>query len=147
MVDDKDIKLLKLLQKDGRMGFKELAERTGMSRGTVYNRIKALEQNGVIKRFIPLLDPKKLGKDITAFILIQAKDGKLVEVEDRLAKEPRIHSVYDITGEFDIAVVGNFINSEELSKFIKQLLATPYVSRSVTSLVLNIVKQDPRISL
>ena len=67
--------------------------------------------------------------------------------KERLAKEPYIRSVYDITGEFDIAVVGNFINSEELSKFIKQLLATPYVARSVTSLVLNIVKQDPRISL
>ena len=54
-------------------------------------------------------------------------------------------SVYDITGDFDIAVISRFKGSSDLNIFVKKLLASQYVRRTVTNLVLNVVKEDFRI--
>jgi len=144
-IDDLDIKIIKLLQEDSRLSYNKIAEKLGISVGTAYNRIKNLEERGIIKDYTIIVDPDKVGYGLTALILVQAEGKHLTEVESEIAKIDNVTSVYDITGEFDIAVIARFKDRDGLNKFIKSLVSLPYVKRTVTNVVLNVVKEDSRV--
>ena len=146
-LDEIDIKIIRLLQENSRISFNEIAKKIGISVGTAYNRVKTLEEKGVLKGYTALIDPIKMGYGITAIILIQAEGAHLVEVEKEVAKLSNVVSVYDITGEFDIAVIARFKDSRRLNAFVKKVLSMPYVKRTVTNVVLNVVKEDFRVKI
>ncbi len=146
-VDEVDFQIINLLQEDSRLSFNKIATKLGIAVGTAYNRVKALEDKGILKDYTIMVDTDKLGYNLTAIILIQAEGGHLPEVEKEIAKRDNVICVYDITGDFDAAVVARFKDRSSLNSFIKNLLATPYVKRSVTNVVLNVVKEDFRIKL
>ncbi|MEM2123603.1 MAG: Lrp/AsnC family transcriptional regulator [Candidatus Bathyarchaeia archaeon] len=146
-LDELDFSILRLLNEDARISYRDMAKRLSVAVGTIHNRVKRLTGEGVIKGFTPLLDPGKLGYDITALILVKARGGHLLEVESRLAESADTCIVYDITGEHDIAVIARFRGREELNRFIKRALAMEHVERTETSLVLNIVKENLKIVL
>ena len=144
-LDDLDVRILSVLSEDARKSYREVAKKLGVASGTVYNRIKKMTDNGVIKGYIPLVDHRKLGYGFTVLILIQVEGKHLVEVEEKLAAPNEVLSVYDITGEFDVAVIARFKNTESMNAFIKKTLKIPYIRRTVTNVVLNIVKEDLRL--
>lgn len=146
-LDGIDLGIIRLLQEDARLSFKKIADRLGISVGTAYNRIKNLEDKGVLGGYTVLVDPFKLGFTMTAIVLIQAEGTHLVEVEEEIGKMRSVVSVYDITGDFDIAVIVRFRDRTGLNAFVKSLLAMPYVKRTVTNVVLNVVKEDFRVNL
>ncbi|NHV45855.1 MAG: Lrp/AsnC family transcriptional regulator [Candidatus Verstraetearchaeota archaeon] len=141
-LDDIDLKIIDILQKDSRLSYHKIASELGISVGTAYNRIKSLEERGIIKGYTVLIDMAKVGYDLTAIILIQAEGKHLIEVENEIAKMNNVISVYDITGDFDIAVIAKFKNRDSLNRFIKSLISLTYVRRTVTNVVLNVVKED-----
>jgi len=145
--DDIDLGIVKLLQEDSRLSFNKIASKLGISAGTAYNRIKNLENKGVLRGYTVLVDPFKLGFTMTVIVLIQAEGAHLIEVEKEIAKIGSVVSVYDVTGDFDIAVIVRFKDRIGLNAFIKNLLSMPYVKRTVTNVVLNVVKEDFRINL
>ena len=147
MIDDVDIQIINLLQEDSRLSFNKIARELGISVGTAYNRIKSLEDRGVLKGYTVIVDPVKVGYSLTAIILIQAEGKHLLDVENEISKIDNVISVYDITGDFDIAVIARFKDRSGLNDFIKRLLAMPYVKRTVTNVVLNVVKEDFRIKV
>jgi DNA-binding Lrp family transcriptional regulator len=71
--------------------------------------------------------------------------GKLLELEQQVAKMPQVMAVYDVTGLTDAMVIAKFKNRDELSKFTKSLLAMPFVERTNTHIVLTTVKEDFRL--
>ena len=146
-MDEIDIKIIGLLQEDSRLSFNRIAKELGISVGTAYNRIRGLEEKGVLKGYTAIIDPVKVGYQLTAIILIQAEGKHLLEVESEIARMGNVISVYDITGEFDVAVIARFKDRFDLNKFIKALLKMPYVKRTVTNVVLNVVKEDFRVPL
>ena len=146
-LDEIDIKIIDLLQKDSRLSFNRIAKELGISVGTAYNRIRGLEEKGVLRGYTAIIDPVKVGYQLTAIILIQAEGKHLMDVESEIARMGNVISVYDITGEFDIAVIARFKDRFDMNKFIKALLKMPYVKRTVTNVVLNVVKEDFRIPL
>jgi len=146
-LDDIDFKIINVLQEDSRLSFNKIASKLGISVGTAYNRIKNLEDKGVLKGYTVLIDPFKLGYTMTALILIQAEGAHIVDVENEIAKNDDVISVYDITGDFDIAVTARFKDRTSLNVFIKKLLAAPYVKRTVTNIILNVVKEDLRLKI
>jgi len=146
-IDKIDLQIINLLQEDSRLSFNKIAKELGISVGTAYNRIKNLEERGILKGYTAIVDPAKVGYTLTAIILIQAKGKHLLNVENEVAKMSNVISVYDITGDFDIAVVARFKDRFGLNAFIKNLLTMPYVKRTVTNVVLNVVKEDFRIKI
>lgn len=146
-VDDIDLRIIKSLQEDSRLSFKKIADKLGISVGTAYNRIRNLEREGVLKGFTILVEPSKLGFTMTAIVLIQAEGAHLTEVEKDIAKTGNVVSVYDITGDYDIAVVSRFKDRNGLNTFIKNLLSNPHIKRTVTNVVLNVVKEDFRVNI
>jgi len=143
-LDEIDLRIIEQLLKDGRKSYREIARELGLSATTVHNRVKRLQAEGVIKGFAPIMDHSRLGFDLTALILLQAEGAHLVEVEEEVAKLKEACAVYDVTGEFDVAVVARFKSREALNRFIKRILKMPFVKRTSTSMVLNVVKEDFR---
>ena len=141
-VDEIDRKIINLFQYDGRMSYRKIAKELDISIGTVHNRIDKLTKNGVIKKFTPVIDHKKLGYALTTVIGVRVKGGVLKNWEDRTAYHKNVLCVYDVTGEFDAILIARFKDTQELDKFVKGLLKEPDVQRTYTQTVLNIVKED-----
>ncbi len=137
-----DLKILEELKRNAKMTYRELSSKLGVAIGTIYNRIRKLEEAGIIRKFTVDIDYEKLGYDLTAIIMIQVEGPYIIEVERELAKFDEVMSVYDITGEFDIAVIAKFRGREELNKFIKKILTMPHIKRTVTSIALSVVKEN-----
>lgn len=146
-IDETDQGILMLLQEDSRLSFNKIASKLGISVGTAFNRIKSLEDEGVLKQYTILVDYSKLGFTMTAIVLIQAEGTHLVDVENEIADMKNVVSVYDITGDYDIAIVVRFKDRTELNAFVKKLLSMPYIKRTVTNVALNVVKEDFRVAL
>jgi len=146
-IDNIDSQIISLLQEDSRRSFSKIADKLGIAVGTAYNRVKSLEDKGILKGYTIIVDPVKLGYGLTAVILIQAEGQHLLEVEKELAQLDDVISVYDITGDFDIAVVARFRSRDMLNKFIKGILRMPHVIRTVTNVALNVVKEDFRVKV
>ncbi len=146
-MDDLDVKILRLLQKNGRLSYREIARELRVAVGTVYNRIKKMEESGVILRFIPLIDYEKVGFGLTAIIGVRAEGKKIVEIEREVAKHPRVTSVYDVTGEYDIYIVAKFKDREDMNRFVKWLLSIDGVERTNTSVVMRTLKEGAGVEL
>ncbi len=97
-MDKLDSNIIDCLNGDARKSFREVAKELGISAGTAYNRIRKLEGEGIIKGYIPMIDAGKVGFDLFVIIGIKIAHGKLLEVEKKLTKDPRVYGVYDVTG-------------------------------------------------
>lgn len=146
-VDEIDLKIIRLLQEDSKSSYNKIAASLGIAVGTVYNRIRNLEDEGIIKGYTAIVDPNKLGLGLTALILIQADGQHLPEVENELAKLYDVISIYDITGNYDIAITARFEERAMLNNFIKKILIMPHVNKTVTNVVLNVIKEDLRVKM
>jgi Lrp/AsnC family transcriptional regulator for asnA, asnC and gidA len=146
-IDDIDFRILNLLQKDCRLSFNKIAGKLGISVGTAFNHVKSLEKKGIIKGYTAIVDSGKLGYSLTAIIMIQAEGTHLTEIESEIAKTANVVAVYDITGDYDAAVIAKFRDRTSLSVFIKSLLAVPHIKRTVTNVALNVIKEDHEVKL
>ena len=146
-LNDKDSELLRCLNKNGKASQRELAGLTGLALGTVSNHLKSLEKKNIIRGYLPDIDPESVGFTLTSTINLRIAKGKIMEVQASLAKHSRVYAVYDITGEWDSLVLARFKDREEMDQFIKTVLSQKSIERTSTSLVLNNVKEEPRIML
>ena len=145
MVDELETKIIRALNQNSRKSFREIAKEIGTSAPVVINKIKRMEEAGAIKGYIPVLDPEYFGYNLVAVVAMRISHGKLIEVQEKIAEDPHVFAIYDVTGEWDSIVIAHFKNREELNKFIKNVLAQKYVDRTVTHIVLNVVKDERRI--
>jgi DNA-binding Lrp family transcriptional regulator len=145
-LDETDVKVLKALTQDARLSSRQIAKQCDISIGTVLSRIKRMEEEeGVIKGYTALLDQEKLGYELTVVTEITVSKGRLLEMENEIARIPNVCCVYDLTGMSDAAIIAKFKRREDLSKFTKRLLSLPYVERTNTHVVLTTIKEDFRI--
>jgi len=145
-LDETDVEILKALTLDARLSSRQIAKQCGVSIGTVLSRIKRMENEGIIRGYSALLDHEKLGYELTVVSEITVSKGRLLEVENEIARLPNVCCVYDVTGLIDAIIVAKFKNREELGKFTKRLLAIPYVERTNTHDVLTSIKEDFRLT-
>jgi len=146
-IDAIDRKLLMEILRDSRVSLRRLAEEMNVSPATLHNRLLRLVQEGVIKGFTALIDYSKLGYSLTSVIMAKVDGKYLVEFEKEIANMENVIAVYDIVGEYDVIVIAKFRSVEDLDSFLKNLLKNPKVERTHTSIVLNVVKEDPRIKV
>lgn len=147
ILDGLDRAILEELNVDARRSHREIAQRLKVSPTTVSSRIARLEEAGVIRGYIPVLDDEQLGWDLSAIIGIRISKGRLREVEERLARDPRAYAIYDVTGEHDALLIGRFRDRRDLDRFVKHALQDPHVERSNTQVVLNRVKEERRVPI
>ena len=144
-LNETDIKILKGLLEDARFSSRQIAKNVGVSVGTVLSRIKKMEDEGLIKGYSVILDHEKLGFQLTVVTEITVSKGRLIEMENEIAKFSNVCGVYDVTGLTDAVIIAKFRSREELGQFTKRLLALPYVERTNTHVVLTTVKENFRL--
>ncbi|MEZ0289576.1 MAG: Lrp/AsnC family transcriptional regulator [Sulfolobales archaeon] len=145
ILDDTDLEILESLKINAREGVREIARKINKPPSTISSKIKRLESLGIIKRYVALVDHSKLGYRINALTLLQVDGAHIEEIEKKLAEEKCVRAVYDITGEYDIAIITAFRDVSELDRFIKRILQNPYIKRSVTNIILRIAKETPNV--
>ncbi len=138
-----DIEILKKLNEDDRISHRQLGrDLDNRSPVTIKKHVEELEKSGVIKNYNITLDYEKLGYDIIAVIEVTISKGKMFDVEKRIAQNPNVFGVYDITGTYDALILARFRTREDLSNMIKEELHTsPNVEHTNTHIVLNIIKE------
>jgi DNA-binding Lrp family transcriptional regulator len=144
-LDETNVKILKALTEDARLSSRQVAKQCGISIGTALSRTRKMEEEGIIKGYAALLDQEKLGYELTVMTEITVSKGRLLEMENEIARIPNVCCVYDLTGLSDAAIIAKFKSREELSKFTKRLLSLPFVERTNTHVVLTTIKEDFRI--
>jgi len=145
MIDELDRKIVRVLNANARKSFREIAKEVGTSVTAVIHTVKKLEAAGALKGYVPVVDPEYFGAGLAAVIAVRFSKGKLIETQRRIAQDPRVAAVYDVTGDWDAFILGRFAGREDLNGFVKGLQAVPHVDRTVTHLVLNVVKEEPRL--
>jgi DNA-binding Lrp family transcriptional regulator len=146
-IDNLDLRIMRHLLRRGRSPFRQVAEELSVSTTTVTSRVAKLEREQVVKGYGAMVDFEKLGYELTAITEILVSKGKLLEMEEEIAKLPGVCAVYDVTGEIDGIIVAKFKDREEMSRFTKGLLSMPFVERANTHVVLTTVKEDFRIQI
>ena len=144
-LDETDVKILKALSFDARLSSRQIAKQCDVSIGTALSRIKKMEKEGILKGYSALLDHEKLGYELTVVSEITVSKGRLLEMENEIARLPNVCCVYDVTGLTDAVIIAKFKNREELGKFTKRLLSLPYIERTNTHVVLTTIKEDFRL--
>ena len=141
MLDEIDKKIIKVLQDDARTSLRKISKLVKVSLGTVSNRVKRMEKNGVIKGYSVILDPDQIGWELNVVIGLRIQKGRLIEIQERIAEDSRVHGVYDVTGDFDSMIIARAKNRKDLDDLSKNVLSIDGVERSITHLVLNTVKE------
>lgn len=142
MYKDLDFKIIAELRKDGRASLRQIGRRLEISTTTVAGRIRVMERNGLIRGYRPILDSRKLGLGITAITLIKAVGGKIPMLMNDLMKDPALTHVYEITGEFDLVVIGKYKDTDSMNREIKKLLSNKAIKETNTSIVLGTAKEE-----
>ena len=142
-LDRTDRDIIKSLERDARMSLRSVAEEIGVALGTVSNRLKRLEDTGVIKGYRVEIDPDKVGWGLTVVVGLRIEKGRLLELQRLIAKDSRVLGVYDVTGEFDSMILARAKDRSDLDDLSKTVLSMDGIMRSVTHFVLNTVKERP----
>lgn len=126
-LDQTDIKILEILQQDGRITTKALAEQLNLTTTPVFERVKRLEKDGIIKQYVALVDNRKLDLSLTAFIsisLTKHSRSYLEKFVHEVDQYPEVMECYHIAGNFDFLLKIVVNNMEKYESFILTKLST-----------------------
>lgn len=147
MYKDLHLKIIEKLRRNGRASLRAIAQELNTSTTTISKHLDRLKDQGILRGFKPVLDYSKLGFPITIVTQIKAKGNLIPKIVESLKEDDCLTHVYEITGEFDILVIGKFRDQESMNREIKRLLSHPAIEETNTSVVLSIVKEDAEIRL
>ena len=147
-MDEKDKLILSLLQKDGRMTASEMAEKVDLSVPAVTERIRKLMEGGVLKEFRAVLDAKKVGYDVTAYILLDMSSsnsyGDMVQYAQDNDEVLECHS---ITGEGSHILKVRPHDTSSLESLLRNIQSWPGVIRTHTMIVMSTFKEATYLQL
>src|SRR3982075_2037526 len=154
-LDEIDLKILNEIQADGRITNVELAKRVGISPPPCLRRVRTLEEAGYIRGYRGLLDPRRLGFDVTVFASVHLSsqaDADLRAVEDFVRAEPLVRECWMLSGEVDFILKCVAPDMATFQDFVTHLTAAPHVRNVRTSLVLHnskyaaAVPREPKVA-
>ncbi len=135
-------RILSLLLNEPDISQKDIAKRLKVSPPAITNRVQRMKKEGIIKGFVPVIDLSKLGYDLSFVVWVRIRNGKLAEAAEFFAKEDNVSVVYDITGDYDLAVFVKFKNTDEADKWSKRVLSNmDFINRTNSSFVIEAVRE------
>ena len=147
MINDIDIKILNIIQQDARIANAEIARQIGLAPSAVLERLRKLEERGVIRRYTAEIDAAEVGFGITAFVFVRTNecgDG----TEQLLAQIPEVLEVHDVAGEDSYLLKVRAKNTEDLARILREKFkALPNVLSTRTTVVLQTIKETIALPL
>jgi Lrp/AsnC family leucine-responsive transcriptional regulator len=150
-LDRTDLRILDALQKDGRLSNQELAEQVSLSPSPCLRRTKRLEDSGVIRQYVALVDPEKVGLGLLAYVSVKLEKRGKMPIEDfaaRVQSWPEVAACYAMTGEMDYLLRVHVEDLQHFSRFVMdQLLRQPGVVDVKSSFALARIKETTALPL
>jgi Lrp/AsnC family transcriptional regulator, leucine-responsive regulatory protein len=150
-LDRTDLRILEVLQQDGRISNQELAERVSLSPSPCLRRLRRLEELGVIRQYVALVDPQRIGLGLLAYVTVKLeKRGKMPmdEFRARVQTWPEVLACYAMTGDMDYLLRVHVEDLEHFSRLVmNQLLKQPGVVDVKSSFALDRIKETTALPL
>jgi Lrp/AsnC family leucine-responsive transcriptional regulator len=149
-LDERDVKILYFLQRDGKSSLKNLSSKVNLSINAVDGRIKKLESQGYIKGYMAILNKKKVDKNVISFIGIKLSDNsweKYSQFTNHIMQIPEIINCYLISGHFDLLIHTGTRGMDEYTKVLARLTAVDGAGSVCTFMVLNALIDENRLDL
>lgn len=150
-LDPTDKKLLSLLQENSKQTNKALASQLNLSTTAVYERIKRLERQGFIRKYVALADAEKIGRDFMAYChvrLTQHVKPNVLQFEKQIMELPEVTECYHISGDYDYLLKVYVSDMAAFREFIVgKLTALDNIGNTQSSFVINAVKYTTAIDL
>ena len=132
-MEEIDRQILGLLARDGRMSFTDLGKATGLSTSAVHQRVRRLEQRGVIRGYAAVIDAEAVGLSLTAFISVTPLDQAAPDdVPDQLAELPEIEACHSVAGEENYILKVRVSTPGALEQLLARIRAAASVSTRTT---------------
>ena len=142
--DAVDRSILAILQEDGRASHASIAKRVGLSAPAVGDRVRKLEQQGVIRGYHADVDPVALGLGIAAFVAITPQPRKPAQkLVDRLIEQPEIEELHAVAGTYSYIIKVRVPSTAALDAFLDRLFTMEGVERTETTMVLRTNLERP----
>ena len=145
VLDATDLRILQVLQENSKQTYTAIGKLLGIAHSTVYDRIKRMEQQGIIKKYMILIDAEKMGaKNITAIITVYTDPKVIEKVAEKLCDAPEVLDVYTSLSE-ELQIMAKVVaeTQEHLHEFIANSVAPlPGVLRVRTSIVTKKFKEE-----
>ena len=141
-MDSVDLRLLKVLAEDAHTSLRKMGREVGLSTSGVRRRIKQLEKNGLIKKYSAIIDPKKYGYNVTAFVSVDADSQALRELISSLARRHEVCELHRTTGGHDLMIKVRAKDVDSLNKFVDDHIRSFDSVKSVrTTLAMDTIKE------
>jgi len=127
-IDEKDQKILSILQKDGRQSFTNIAKKVGISDAAIHIRVKKMIKEGVIKNFTVNINEEILGPKIDGFLLLNIVPGNINDVTKKLVENKNVIEVYETYSTNDVMAKIKAENLDELRDCVKNIRQIPHIS-------------------
>ena len=147
-LDDIDRQILDLLQRDARMTNAAIAAEVGLTAPSVFERIRKLEQRGVIQGYTINIDPAALGKPLTAFVrLVVAYDDRYAAGIKAIGEDPDVLECYNVAGEDCLVLKIKCGSPGDLEGLLGRIRSRITVQRSVTMIALRALKENAPLNV
>jgi Lrp/AsnC family transcriptional regulator, leucine-responsive regulatory protein len=147
-VDETDLRILAMLEKDARQSNAAIGAAVGLAASSVHERVKKLEARGVIKGYVAVIDPAAVGKPITAFIRLTVSPSREGDYHDAMQTvsgicrdHPDILECHHVAGEDCYVIKARTASPSGLEQLLERIRSDTEVQRSVTSIVLSTAKE------
>jgi Lrp/AsnC family leucine-responsive transcriptional regulator len=148
MLDAVDQQILALLQANARTPHAEIARRVGMAASAVVERVRKLEERGVIRGYAVDVDPRAVDLGLLAFVFVRTTDRGCPETAERLARVPGVLEVHDVAGEDCYLVKVRASDPEDLYDRLRDAFSNvPAVLSTRTTIVLKTLKSTTALPL
>lgn len=147
MIDEIDRQILNILQRDGRTSNAEVARQVNLAASAVLERIRKLEERGVVRGYSASVDPRSVGFGLTAFVSVRTSECSY-ETDELLANIPEVLELHDVAGEDSYLLKVRASDPEDLSILLKEKIKSiPTVVSTRTTIVLQTVKETMELPL
>lgn len=125
-LDEYDLKILRILQKDSSMSTKKIASALNLTASPVYERIRKLEKEGYIKKYVALLSKKRINKPVTAICMVSLRyhnEGFIDKFDSQIRKLSEVQECYHMAGKVDFFLKINVSGLDEYHDFVRTKLS------------------------
>jgi Lrp/AsnC family leucine-responsive transcriptional regulator len=150
-LDHVDRRILELLRRDGRRAHSAIAKEVGLSGAAVHDRVKKLEQRGVIAGYSAILDPDKLGREHVAFCMVTLSEGDEFAADEpivaRICEEPDVLEFHRIAGQDCYLIKIRSATNKDIEALLRRIRSIRGVARTRTTIVLSTELEKPTIEV
>jgi Lrp/AsnC family transcriptional regulator, leucine-responsive regulatory protein len=150
-LDPVDLRILELLREDGRMSHTAIAKAVGLSGPAVHDRVRKLEQRGVIAGYSVVLDPDAVGRPHAAFVMVTLSEGDEFAADEpivaRICEEPDVLEFHRVAGMDCYLVKVRTATNKDLEKLLRRIRSIHGVARTRTTIVLSTELEKPTLDV